>query len=234
MLVFVTKWFFLTCLAIQVKAQADVNLKFTEFLVDEAVKKLQQKVDDPTVLPTVEVSTDVGSVKLENGKIDGLKTFARTESEPVGELKVDGDKAMLAAFIGVEEASARYDASIAIFGIEGSTEISVSIQNLQILLLAEMNLQNVAAGSELWDLWDFKIIPDWPFTVISVEGGVDGAEYVEEKLMDQLIDTVEPSLIDQFQKSLNDLDVPSLLDQFLSAPNSPGVSDELLNFIEQW
>ena len=30
----------------------------------QAVKKLQQKVDDPTVLPTVEVSTDVGSVKV--------------------------------------------------------------------------------------------------------------------------------------------------------------------------
>jgi len=228
---FVTKWFFVTCLAIQVKAQADA---FTEFLVDEALKSLRDIVDDPTVIPIVgdqmmtEISTDFGSVKLENGKLSGLKTFER--SGPVGGITIDEDnKAIFAAFIGVGEASVNYDAiatTIEEFtGISDeestgisveSTGILVKITDLQILLLAEMDL-SPSCILNCWKVLDFKIIPDWPTTAISVElegDSVDGVDFVKISLMDTLITNVEPSLMKKFQESLNLLD-SDLIFEFL-------------------
>jgi len=229
---FVTKWFFVTCLAIQVKAQADA---FTEFLVDEALKSLRDIVDDPTVIPIVgdqmmtEISTDFGSVKLENGKLSGLKTFER--SGPVGGITIDEDnKAIFAAFIGVGEASVNYDAiatTIEEFtGISDeestgisveSTGILVKITDLQILLLAEMDL-SPSCILNCWKVLDFQIIPDWPTTAISVEGdSMDAVDFVKINLMDingPMITNVEPSLMKKFQESLNLLD-SDLIFEFL-------------------
>jgi len=230
---FVTKWFFVTCLTIQVKAQTDAQADaFTEFLVDEALKSLRDIVDDPTVIPIVgdqmmtEISTDFGSVKLENGKLSGLKTFER--SGPVGGITIDEDnKAMFAAFIGVGEARVNYDAIATtieeLTGIseeptgisEESTVISVKITDLQILLLAEMDF-SPSCILNCWKVLDFQIIPDWPTTAISVEGdSMDAVDFVKINLMDingPMITNVEPSLMKKFQESLNLLDSDLILE----------------------
>jgi len=229
-----TKWFFFTYLAIQVEALTD---PFMDFLVDEALKNLRQVVDDPTVLPSVdgtEMSMDFGdgSVKLENGKLVGLKTMARTHHDVISSILIDEDKPKLqfTAQIEVGEASAHYDAIISLFGFEASNGISVSITNLQGLFIAEMNLQD--AG---WKVGWLQFIHGWPSTEISVEGAAGmGADFVEIGLKDQLDKSVAPTLMGQFEDSLNlpSLNLPILLDQFLLDPNSSGISDELLDFIE--
>jgi len=228
-----TKWFFFTYLAIQVEALTD---PFMDFLVDEALKNLRQVVDDPTDLPSVdaedqmgtEMSMAFGSVKLENGELVGLKTVARTDDvrwRMIIDEESNEPKLHFSAFLGIGEAIAHHDAIISFFGFEAFTPVSVSITDLQILLLAEKNLQ------EGWKVLDFKFITGWPSTVISVEGATGmGADFVEIGLEDQLIISVEPSLMDQFEDSLN---LPSMELLRLANEFGPsGISDELLEFIE--
>jgi len=229
-----TRWFFFTCLALQVKADP-----FSELLIDEALNNLNQLVIDlnldPKVLPTVGTEmitskTNVigidffhgGSAQLENGELVGLSAFGRTGDTGIS---VEEDKAVLAALIGIGELSAHYDAIVDLFGMEVTAGITAGISDIQVLLLAEMNLLDPGP----LELVDFKIVETWDINVdlSGLEafgmfelflGMVKAAmiETVEMILRDVIIITLEDTVKEQFQNVLNLIDVSSLLEQFLS------------------
>jgi len=103
--------------------------------------------------------------------------------------------------------------------------ITAGISDIQVLLLAEMNLLDPGP----LELVDFKIVETWDINVdlSGLEafgmfelflGMVKAAmiETVEMILRDVIIITLEDTVKEQFQNVLNLIDVSSLLEQFLS------------------
>merc|ERR1712055_1231649 len=175
---------------------------------------------DPMDLPDLETGfsdtilgiTWHGSAKLKNGHFWGLSTLARTGDTS---FTVEGDKARLTAYIGIQGASAHYDASAEFMGISVSARATADISDLQIFLDAEM----VLTGGSGLQLTDFQISHLGNISIdIDGLGPLDWiletvVDFVDTFLKDWLVELVEGPLKDLIQGLLDDYvpDIPPYL-----------------------
>jgi len=168
---------------------------------------------DPADLPEEEVSfsdtvlgiTWHGSAKVYNGKFSGLSSIHRSGNT---DFTLDGTTLELIASLGINGASAHYDARAEFMGISVHAAATVDISSIDIYFVADMALES---GGSL-------IIKDFQITNIGhISIDIDGLgplDWILELLVDAVGNSIRGWLADLIEGPIRDL-LQGLLDQYV-------------------
>jgi len=190
---------------------------WTDDYIDMILGYLQGVVSDqgldPASLPDVEVSfkdtvlgvTFHGSAKVYNGQFSGLSTVHRSGNT---DFTLDGNKLELMASLGINDASAHYDAKAEFMGVSVGASATVKINAIDIYFVADMALES---GASL-QLSNFQIT-----NIGHIDIDIDGLgplDWILEQVVDALGNSIRGWLGDLIEGPIKDL-LQNLLDQYV-------------------